>query len=204
MKKFIILILIFSGLTFYNFDKHTIEDYQVTEISQKGDYFCWAASLEGIFKYYQEIYPQEEIIKEYSRSFFLGNIDSPIYGYKPSVSRYFNNEKPHKYNKDFVRDGLLPDKGYESKIINKNDIISYVHKDIPILVFYNNHASIIVGYIKVFDQLYIKIMDPRYSPSKQDLFSYHPIEHFKGAYDYDPYMGTKNLIMDVKFLAIYK
>lgn len=204
MKKAIILILTFSAVIFYNFDKHTIEDYQATEISQKGTYFCWAASLEGIFKYYQEIYPQEDIVKEYSHSFFLGNIDSPSYGYRPSISRYSNNLKSNKYNRDFLRDGFLPEKGYKSKIIDRNDIISYVQKNIPIMVFYNNHTSIIVGYIKIFDQLYVKIMDPRYNPNKQDLFSYQPIENLKGAYDYDPYMGTKTLLMDVKFLAIYK
>jgi hypothetical protein len=125
---------------------YSIQDKDKLVSDQKGYFWCWAASMEGIFRYFDENLSQEEIIKtHYNKKYITPN------DYLSSNMALYPKDS-HKYFKLIKKAKMVLPSNLELAILDGK----------PILALYKSHMSIITGYRIIDNKISFELMDPAY------------------------------------------
>lgn len=124
------LLVLFFSLNSFAFE---IINKEKLRTKQYGAFWCWAASAESVFKYYDKDVKQVDFIKKfYGLSLIFPNqMHSPNLGLPDALlMNYASN---------------VSDESITNIIISKKDIDILLRKSYPIIAVYSNHVSVIVG-----------------------------------------------------------
>lgn len=166
MKKLIIFIFSFN---IYAKDVF-IDNYETLKVKQFGHEWCWAATLEAVYKFKNQKINQLEIIQGYTnktKEEIIQNKDSIFFGIPANL--FISN-----YLKQFNQ-------------IKQSEIISQLTINHPVIMINKNHVSLIVGY---YDNKYV-IMDPA-----EGRFILLKANKIKFLYK-NPKLKTKSLFFEV-------
>lgn len=130
-------------LTFFSFNILAkdifIDNYQNLKVKQFGKEWCWAATLEAVYKFKNQQVSQLEIIQGYTnktKEEIIQNKDSIFLGIP---SNLFINHYLRNFNQ-----------------IKQSEIINSLKQNKPIIMINKNHVSLIIGY---YNNHYVS-MDP--------------------------------------------
>ena len=150
---------------------HVVPNHEKLFVNQKCIASCWAATSEGIYNYLNpDKKTQDEIV-----------LNNPgVYGNNYCIPKVLNYDffiGAH----DYMLDTVLSNHRYTAEIKfkpGKEDLFfikNELHKNKPMVVFFDFHARIIFGYFNLGDQTYLQMFNPAmYFVSPFELFN--PIE----------------------------
>jgi hypothetical protein len=148
MIRFLIIFIISFNCNAKTF---VIKDYKKYVTQQYGKYWCWAASIESMYRYKNIKMTQFEIMAGFTHlpvEDFEKGKDDVIFGIHPL-------EFYQKYLNNFTE-------------IKRSEIKKYLHKNKPIIFSNNNHVSLIIG----MDKEHFIIMDTDDAKFKRIRFSH--------------------------------
>jgi len=166
MKRLIVFLMVFLSTSIVpSQDKdfsYSIKNKQKLVTGQEGAYWCWAASLEAMEKYYDGNIKQEDVIREFYNEPFLTNS--------------YLNKNSYYYSLDF---NSIND--FEKRFLSKYKSIKFeeirqnILEDKPIYLMYQRHVLIITGFKFKKNIIVYEIMDPYFTQNnKIPVFGYYP------------------------------
>ena len=156
MKIFITLI---AFLAFINIQAEEvfIKNKDKLIVDQKGMFWCWAASVESLHKYYDIKTPQEKVIKKIK--------GKEVFIYLPNQHDYRYALTPYHFL-SFRKVVTLPQLNV-GQIFTNSEIEQAIRDSRPVIIFYGVHVSIIVGFKKKNGKIIeLELMDPKYKLDK--------------------------------------
>ena len=147
---------------------HYIKNYKKTITKQSGKNTCWAASISGVLKYFGRHITEKEVIS------LMYDKDSDL----PWMPNSYRFEYPNQNYKDYFFDDVIPILGVKGQVIEKKDVEKYIDKNTPVIVGFNSHIQIIIGYN---ESDYI-LMNPffgkiEFYPKRDIVYSYIGIQN---------------------------
>jgi hypothetical protein len=163
MKYFIFLfIFILTGGYSSGRSENFISNKNKLVVQQINPSWCWAASIEAVYNYFDLNINQEFIVKDF---FNIKNLLPQDY--------VLDNARVSSNSDVYLKDKYLDNSQISSKIIAISDIKKNIDDNRPVIAMFSNHVVIVVGY-KIISNSKIKyqVMDPYFKFLKESPFSW--------------------------------
>jgi hypothetical protein len=154
--KFLILLLLAIQPSYAMYG-YTVPNYEKLHVNQKCIMSCWAATAEAIYNYINptDKKTQDDIVMS-NPNVKDGNFCVPtLLSYNFGLG-----------GSDYLLDTVLSNDQYMGNIIFRpgEDELDFIkkelHKNKPMITFYDFHARIIYGYFQLGDQTYLQLFNP--------------------------------------------